>query len=92
MSELLVKDIYSEFSDEIESDFIRIKQISNNQPIRESQLFVGTLQRVARKIYMRYGQRIVPYEDLCYAEIIIYNQLLRCTCDLQKKYFGSCTY
>ena len=53
----------------------------------ESMYFVGSLQRIARKIYMKYGQRIVAYENAKYAEDIIYNQLLRCTQDLQKKVF-----
>lgn len=88
MSEIFVKDIYHEYADEIEADFKKIKEISGGMGWLESSYFVGTLSRVARKIYMKYGQRIVTYEQSRYAEDIIYRQLLRCTHDLQRKYFG----
>ena len=87
MPELFVRDIYQEYVDEIETDFKKIKEISCGQGWLESSYFVGTLSRVARKIYMKYGQRIVAYENARYAEGIIYRQLLECTRDLQKQYF-----
>lgn len=88
MVDLHVKDIFHEYKDEIEAEFIKIKEISGGQSWMESQFFVGTLSRMARKIYMRYGQRIVSYENSSNAEQILYNQLLFCTQELQKKYFG----
>lgn len=88
MPELFVKDIFHEYVDEIESDFKKIKEVSCGQGWLESSYFVGTLSRVARKIYMKYGQRIITYEQSKYAEDIIYRQLLGCTHDLQRKYFG----
>ena len=88
MPELFVKDIFHEYKDEIEDDFKKIKQISGGMGWLESSYFVGTLSRVARKIYMKYGQRIVAYENAKYAEDIIYQQLLTCTSELQKQYFG----
>ncbi len=89
MAELFVRDIFDEYAAEIEADFKKIKEISCGLGFMESQLFVGSLQRISRKIYMRYGQRIVSYEDARNAEYIIYQQLLRCTKDLQIKYFGN---
>lgn len=88
MPELFVSDIYDEYAAEIEADFKKIKEVSGGWGFMESQLFVGSLQRLSRKIYMRYGQLIVTYENARNAEYIIYQQLLRCTKDLQIKYFG----
>lgn len=88
MSKIFVSDIYDEYAAEIEADFKQIKEVSGGIGYMESQLFVGSLQRISRKIYMRYGQSIVAYEDASSAEYIIYQQLLRCSKDLQKKYFG----
>lgn len=90
MPELLVRDIFHEYVNEIEADFKKIKEVSCGQGWLESSYFVGTLSRIARKIYMKYGQRIVAYENSKNAEYIIYQQLLTCTTDLQKKYFGYC--
>ena len=87
MPELVVRDIFDLYKDEIESDFQRILEVAGDSGPMQSMYFVGTLQRVARKIYMRYGQRIVTYENAKYAEGILYNQLLQCTKDLQQKYF-----
>jgi hypothetical protein len=56
MPELLVRDIFHEYVDEIESDFKKIKEV--------------------------YGETGIHAED------IIYRQLLGCTHDLQRKYFG----
>ncbi len=90
MPDLLVKDIFGEYVNEIEADFKKIKEVSYGQGWLESSYFVGTLSRIARKIYMKYGQRIVAYENSKNAEYIIYQQLLTCSRDLQKKYFGHC--
>ena len=90
MPELFVKDIYHEYVDEIEAEFKKIKEVSCGQGWMESQFFVGSMSRIARKIYMKYGQRIVAYENARYAEDIIYRQLLTCSRDLQKQYFGYC--
>ena len=90
MAELCVNDIFHEYKDEIEAEFIKIKEVSGGLSWVESQFFVGTISRMARKIYMRYGQRIVSYENSGCAERILYNQLLFCTRELQKKYFGYC--
>ena len=90
MPELFVRDIFHEYVDEIEADFKKIKEVSYGMGYLESMYFVGALQRIARKIYMKYGQRIVTYENAKYAEGILYNQLLQCTKELQKKYFGYC--
>lgn len=87
MPELFVRDIFDQYKDEIESDFQKILEIAGISGPMQSAYFVGTLQRVARKIYMRYGQRIVSYENAKYAEEILYHQLLQCTKELQQKYF-----
>lgn len=88
MAELCVEDIFHEYKDEIEVEFIKIKEVSGGLSWVESQFFVGMISRMARKIYMRYGQRIVSYENSSCAEQILYNQLLFCTRELQKKYLG----
>lgn len=87
MAELSVEDIYSEFEDEIESDFIKIKEVTGGIGFY-SPYVVGTLQRIARKIYMKYGQRIVDYSNASDAEYVIYQKLRHCSSDLHYKYFG----
>ena len=89
MAELCVADIFHEYKDEIEKEFIMIKEVSGGNRRLEREYMVGTLSRAARKIYMRYGQRIVSYDMSSYAEDVLYGQLLQSTRQLQEKYFGT---
>jgi hypothetical protein len=88
MPELFVKDIFHEYVSEIETDLKKIKEISGGAMWMESSFSVGTLKRVSKKIYAKYGSRIVAPENATYAEDIIYSQLVVCTRELSKKYFG----
>lgn len=89
MGKIIVADIYHKFENDIERELIQI----NSEPLvasngfLKSACFVGSLQKVSRKIYHIYGAEL--FDDRtnpkCIQDII-YQQLYNLSTNIRKKY------
>lgn len=89
MGKITVADIYHEFENDIERELIQI----NSEPLvasnafLKSACFVGSLQKVSRKIYHIYGAEL--FDDRANPKCIqdiIYQQLYNLSTNIRKKY------
>lgn len=86
MAKLKIQDIYPLFEDEIEKEFQLISQECGNNSMRKSACFVGSMQRISRKIALQYGRELFDFDDVKFAAECIYSLLYDLTKDLQHKY------
>jgi hypothetical protein len=89
MGKITVADIYHEFENDIEKELIQItsEPLVMSNSFMKSACFVGSLQKISRKIYRKYGVELFdPNASPKYVQDVIYQQLYNLSTNIRRKY------